>query len=379
MIETTATIETARTLAQEFATRAADADRQGILPCEDVQAMRDAGFFALSVPSEHGGPGLSLGDCVAALLELAQGSTSSALVAVMPLHVFGHAREIRQWPDAMFAQLCHHAVYQGALLNNVASEPQLGSPSRGGAFQTHATPHPQGDGWVVNGHKTWTTGGRYITHMLVRLQVEDEPGLMLVRQDTPGVTWKETWRDVLSLRASDSHDVFFTQVEVPPEHLLERGAKGGAVLPNAWFPLLLGATYLGAALAARQSLIQFALERVPTALGKPIATLPKIQRQIGEIDMALQAAQALLLEVAELWTGNPETCGALYPRVAAAKHYAVEVAQNVTDKALRVAGGQSITAALPLERYFRDVRAGFMQPPSGDTALEIVGRGALGL
>ena len=252
MIETTATIETARTLAQEFATRAAEADRQGVLPREDVQAMRDAGFFALSAPTEYGGPGLSLGACVAALLELAQGSTSSALVAVMPLHVFGYAREIRQWPEAMFAQLCRDAVHEGALLNNVASEPQLGSPSRGGAFQTHATPQPQGDGWVVNGHKTWTTGGRHITHMLVRLQVEDDPGLILVPQDTPGVTWKETWRDVLSLRASDSHDVFFTQVEVPPEHLLERGATRGPVLPNAWFPLLLGATYLGAALAARQ-------------------------------------------------------------------------------------------------------------------------------
>ncbi|MEZ4516754.1 MAG: hypothetical protein R3C44_07910 [Chloroflexota bacterium] len=40
------------------------------------------------------------------------------------------------------------------------------------------------------------------------------------------------------------------------------------------------------------------------ALGKPIATLPKIQRQIGEIDAALQAARALLFEVAELWTGE---------------------------------------------------------------------------
>ncbi|MCZ6872537.1 MAG: acyl-CoA dehydrogenase family protein [bacterium] len=137
--------------------------------------------------------------------------------------------------------------------------------------------------------------------------------------------------------------------------------------------------YLGSALAARQTLIRFALERVPTALGKPIATLPTIQRQIGEIDIALQAAQALLLEVANAWTGDPVTGHTLYPRVAAAKHFAVEVAQQVTDKALRVAGGQSITNALPLERYFRDVRAGFMQPPTGDVALDIVGRAALGL
>ncbi len=213
--------------------------------------------------------------------------------------------------------------------------------------------------------------------MLVRLQVEDGPGLILVPQETPGVTWEETWVNTLSLRASDSHDVYFTDVEVPPDHLLERSAGRGPSLPNAWFPLLLAAAYLGPAIAARQAVVQYALERVPAALGKPIATLPKIQRQIGEIDIALQAAQALLFEVAQAWTGEVAVCQSLFSRVAAAKHFAIETAQDVTNQALQIAGGQSITSALPLERYFRDVRAGSMQPPSGDTALEIVGRGAL--
>ena len=48
-----------------------------------------------------------------------------------------------------------------------------------------------------------------------------------------------------------------------------------------------------------------------------------------------------------------------------------------TDKALQIAGGTGLTRDLPLERFFRDTRAGLMQPPSGDTALEIVGRGAI--
>ncbi|ETW93369.1 MAG: hypothetical protein ETSY1_39520 [Candidatus Entotheonella factor] len=378
MIEMTPTLERATQVAQHMASRAAHADRQGKLPVEDVQALREGGFFALSIPTDQGGLGLSLHECVAAILALAQGSASSALVAVMPLHVFGYAREIRPWPEPMFARMCQAALKDGALFNNVASEPMLGSPSRGGSFETHARPHPSG-GWVVNGHKTWTTGGRHITHMLVRLQIEDEPGLMLVRQDTPGVTWEETWVDTLSLRASDSHDVYFTDVAVPAEHLLERGGQSGKTLPNAWFPLLLAAAYLGPAIAARQAVVQYALERVPSALGKPIATLPKIQRQIGEIDVVLQAAQALLFEVAQAWTGEIAACQSLYPRVAAAKHFAIETAQEVTNKALHIAGGLSITSALPLERYFRDVRAGSMQPPSGDTALEIVGRGVLGV
>ncbi len=147
--------------------------------------------------------------------------------------------------------------------------------------------------------------------------------------------------------------------------------------PNIWFPLIMASVYMGTAVAARNAVIQFALERVPTALGKPISTLPKIQRQIGEIDIALQAAQALLFAVAGEWTGKNEDRDAFLPRIAAAKSMVTETANLVTDKALRIAGGTSITKALPLERYFRDVRAGSMQPPSGDTALEMVGRAAI--
>jgi alkylation response protein AidB-like acyl-CoA dehydrogenase len=141
--------------------------------------------------------------------------------------------------------------------------------------------------------------------------------------------------------------------------------------------MMMSAVYLGTAMAARHALIQFALERTPTALGQPIATLPKIQRQIGEIDLALQAARALFFEATAAWTGAPDNRRQIYPRLIAAKHLITETANEVTDKALRVAGGLSLTKALPLERYFRDVRAGLMQPPSGDTALEIIGQYAV--
>ncbi|MEZ4667159.1 MAG: acyl-CoA dehydrogenase family protein [Anaerolineae bacterium] len=82
---------------------------------------------------------------------------------------------------------------------------------------------------------------------------------------------------------------------------------------------------------------------MPSALGKPIATLPKIQRQIGEIDLMLQAARALLLDVAGMWTGDERSKGDC-SRAAAAKHMATETANSVTDKALQIAGGTSLHA-----------------------------------
>jgi alkylation response protein AidB-like acyl-CoA dehydrogenase len=365
-------VSLAQQLAADIATRADVADKQGVLPTEDVAALRQSGYLALSVPRDFGGHGLSLAACVAAHIELAKGSPSTALVAGMGLHIMGHQRETRTWNDAAFEQLCRAAV-NGGLINSAASEPQLGSPSRGGLAATTAV--ATDDGWLLNGHKTWTTGGRHLTHILVRANIEGENGTILVEGDRPGLRWENTWQDALSLRASDSHDLHLENVLVPHENLVERGGKSSK--PNLWFPMIMASVYLGAALAARDWVIGFALERVPTALGKPIATLPKIQRQIGEIDMRLQAARALLLEVAGSWRGGEARRQALFARVAAAKVMVTETAVAATDKALQIAGGSSISGDLPLGRYFRDVRAGSMQPPSGDTAYELIGRAAL--
>ena len=378
MTTTPTAIELAQDLAQQFATRADEADKLGQLPEADVQALKNSGYIGLNIPQELGGFGLSMRDCLEAHLELSQGSTSTAIVAAMPMQIFGGARDANPWTAEIYERLCRMVTQDGALMNYVASEPQLGSPSRGGLPATKAEPTADGDGWLINGHKTWTTGGRHLTHMLVRLRVGDDHGTALVLQDTPGVEWVNTWSDALSLRASDSHDVYFKDVVVPADHLIDRQSPGGPPPPpNGWFPMTIAAVYLGAAIAARNAVIKFALERVPTALGKPIATLPKIQRQIGEIDVGLQAAQCLLLDVASQWEGDEAHRRRVFPRVAAAKFMVTKVAGEATEIALQIAGGASITKSLPLERYFRDVRAGSMQPPSGDTALEMVGRAAI--
>ncbi|MEM7333841.1 MAG: acyl-CoA dehydrogenase family protein [Chloroflexota bacterium] len=368
-------LELAQNLAQDFSTRADEADVTGKLPIEDVKALLNSGYLGISVPKEFGGFGLSLKECVAAHLTLAQGSASTAMVAGMQVHLFGHQRETLTWKPEWYARFCQEAAL-GGMFNAVASEPAMGSPSRGGLPATTAVLSKSGDSWLVNGRKTWTTGGEHLTHLLVRVSVNDQLGDVYIPQGTDGTIWHKNWQDALSLRASDSHDVEFANVEIPFENVIQQGPTKKAA--NVWFPLIMSTVYLGAAMAARHSVIKFALERVPTALGKPIATLPKIQRQIGEIDISLQAAQALLFDVAGSWTERDEDRPKMSARIAAAKTMVTETANDVTDKALRIAGGTSITKSLPLERHFRDVRAGSMQPPSGDTALEMVGRAAIG-
>ncbi len=364
-------LDDVRELAARIAPRADAADRAGRLPAEDVADLRASGYLALSVPREHGGQGASLRDCVLAQLELAQASGSTAMVAVMPLHLFGAQREHTAWSDVHFAQLCRLTSEEGGLLNSVASEPQLGSPSRGAIFRSNA--RPVDGGWLVNGHKNWSTGGAHLTHLLVSLDLDGDPAQMLVPNDAPGICWEPTWRDALSLRASDSDDVYLRDVFVPSDHLLARyDDSSQRNRPNPWFPLLTAATYLGVAIAARDAAIRFALERVPTALGKPIASLPGIQRQIGELDVELQAARVMLLEAARNWDEGRDMS-----TVAPAKLFANDMAIRATDRAMRIVGGQAITHALPLERCYRDVRGGLTHPPSGDLALQAIGRNAI--
>lgn len=349
-----------------IASRAAEADQVGQLPAADVADLRACGYFAASVPAAHGGSGATLPDCVATQLQLAQASASTALVAAMPLHVFGHAHENTLWPAALAERLYTEAAH-GGLFNSVASEPALGSPSRGGEFATSArlTPH----GHRLTGHKTWVTGGQHLTHLLVKAQTPAGPATFLVRGDAPGLQWVTTWGRGLSLRASDSHDLHLNDT---PAELDLHGERAPSAF-NAWFPLLVGAVYLGAALAARQAAIRYALERVPSALGHPIAHLPGVQRQLGGIDMPLQAARALLMEVAREWHVGERAPS----RVAAAKQCATETAAQAADLCLRLAGANGLNPDLPLERHLRDTRAGFMHPPAGDSALETIGKALL--
>jgi len=363
----------ARELADGIASRAAEADREGRLPPEDVEVLAESGYLGLAVPREYGGRGASMHEAVEAHLELSKASASTGLVAAMNLHLVGTEREHRVWSEEHRERL-FRAAADGALLNSVASEPALGSPSHGQAYET--TAEPLGDGRLrIDGHKTWITGGRHLTHLLVKLDLDGEPAQILVEGDRDGLRWAETWGDALSLRASDSHDLHFEDVVVPESNVMVHGEGPGT--DRGWFLALVGATYLGTALAARDALVEYANDRVPTALDEPIATLPKIRRQVGDLDTRLRAAESFLLSAAAAWPGDPARNGAYEPRIVAAKEFATTTAIEATGETLRIAGGAGITPALPFERYFRDVQAGPMHPPSGEEALEQVGRDTL--
>lgn len=378
-------MDVAASLAPMFAQRADEHDRAGTFPFENFAAMREAGYHRLPVAEQYGGFGANLIETVLAQLTLAKGDGSTALSMNMHLMTMGIAGEVRGWPAEAFDRICTEVVRDGALLNSAAAEPELGSPASGGQPATVA--RSVDGGWRISGRKTFVSASPELTYLIVLATLEgtaSPPRVanFLVRNRSPGIIIEPTW-DVLGMRATASNDVVFDDVFVDRDALLMERAlgqsdpRGGA--NTAWFGLTASAVYLGVAEAARDFAVEFANARTPTALGRPISDLPAVQWKAADMEIALLTGRTLVLSAADDWATYPERRTSLLPGVAAAKTVAMESAIRTVDIAMRIVGGVGMYKQFPLERYYRDVRAGLSHPPIEDRAREQIGKSALGL
>jgi alkylation response protein AidB-like acyl-CoA dehydrogenase len=386
-------ISLAQPLAARFAERAAEHDRFATFPHENYADLRAAGLPALVVPTDLGGWGANLLETLLTMETLAIGDGSTALNVTMHMQTLGEAAETGAWPRDLFAHICRDAVRRGALINSIATEPELGSPSRGGKPKTTATPvYANGkssgpiEGWLINGRKNFGSMSPALDYMIIPavLQEGSQEVARFVVEPNARIEIVETW-DAMGLRSTGSHDIVLREVYVPHSHIIGRGAMDKAASKatagaktNAWFMLCVSAVYVGVALAALQSAAVYAKERTPTALGKPIAELESIQRRLGQAELLLHQARTLLYYSAEQWDRHPDRRVELSPMVIAAKVTATNHAVEAVDHCMRVAGGVSMMKTLPLERYYRDVRGGLSHPMNDDQALVMLGRQVVG-
>ncbi|MFM9107905.1 MAG: acyl-CoA dehydrogenase family protein, partial [Chloroflexota bacterium] len=136
----------------------------------------------------------------------------------------------------------------------------------------------------------------------------------------------------------------------------------------------------GIAGAARDAAIAYARERTPNGMSAPIAELPAIQNRVAQMELLHWQSGTLLAATAERWqAASPGERAAMDWEMAGTKHLVTNNAIEITDLAMRVVGAASMSRDMPLERYYRDVRAGLGQPPMDDAAFSIIGKRALGL
>ena len=371
-------VDTMARLARErFAARAAQYDLENRFPTENYADLREHGLMDLTVPKEYGGKGMSSLGFSLAMRELAKGDGSTALTFNMHATIMIIIDQLGT-PEQK-KRYFTEAVKRGAIFASLGSEPNT-SPSAPVFFiETSLTKTP--GGYQVNGNKHFCSFGNAADYFFAFVMLEGatrvRDGMLsiIVPKGTPGVSVIETW-NAMGMRATASNSVTFQNAFVREDEII--GAPGAPFTSGVGSEYVTGysAIYLGIAEAAYDFAREYARTRVVRPDTKPIGHNPVIQRHIAEMSVTLEAMRLFSMHAALTpGIGSPERILA----VNQAKYFAVEGAMKVTDLALRVCGGRGLFKEYPLERYYRDIRAGVVMNPSTDSLLLHIGKAELAL
>ena len=364
-------------LSREFARTAAEHDRSGVFPFGNIARLRETGLHALVVPRAHGGKGQGLFAAHRAVNAVARGEASTGLVLAQQYLFHGAIAGNANFPAALREKIFRSAVESGAFANNLRVEPDLGTPLRGGVPATVARRVP--GGWSLSGRKIFATGSPVLAWNAIWAGT-DEPtpriGPFLVPAGTPGLRIEETWRQ-LGMRASGSHDVILDNVFIPEDHagdILPQAQRKPDAVQMAWLCVLFATVYDGVARAARDWLVHFLNTRKPSNLGAPLASLPRMQEAVGQIESALYASRVQLENIAAR-VDRGETPS---PQESSyAKQNSNQLVLTAVSKALEVSGNPGLSQDNPLERHYRDALCARVHSPQGDTVWIAGGREAL--
>lgn len=361
------------TLTAQFALTAAEHDRDGSFPHRNFERLHEAGLLGLTVPRALGGLGANLTQTARVISAVARGEPSTALVLVMQYLHHSSARHAEHWPRHLLLRVVEETLRDGALINALRVEPELGTPARGGLPATLARRVPEG--WRISGRKIYSTGAPRLTWLAVWARSDDaEPlvGSWLVRRDTPGISIIENW-DHLGMRATGSHEVVFDDVLVPLDHAVAVGPAGSPTGLDTtqllWMSVLLSSIYDAVARAARDWLASWLQERAPANLGAPLASLPRFQEALGQIDTWL-FSNRVLLDAAAAGQVDAEDSFRI-------KYLVTSQAIAVVEKAIELSGNPGLSLKNPLQRHYRDVLCSRIHTPQNDTILVNAGRAAL--
>jgi alkylation response protein AidB-like acyl-CoA dehydrogenase len=374
-------VELAGGLADRFAERAGEHDREGTFPFENYEEMREAGYLGLTVPEELGGRGASLHELILAQERLAMGDGSTALAVNMHVSPIGQLASLwRSSGDERLADVLRRAADGRLVYASMSAEP--GDP----ILMTSSTVAERVDGgYRVTGKKIFGTESAVCTEFSTRARYDDPergPQVLFFRlpRDAEGMRMKETW-DTMGMRATRSDDFELENVFVPDEavfHSYPVGHFDATMLKTVWgwaMPTF-GAVYLGIGAGA----LEFARKQVQ-ARGRQDD--PQAQGLFAEMEVLLETARAVLYRHAQemdsgaLYTELPVQDG--MARAVLTKYVTTNNAVAIVDRALHVVGGAGYYRRFPLERMYRDVRAGPIMPYSNLEAHDLFGRTSLGV
>ena len=308
------------------------------------EKARKAGFWGVQTPEEYGGMGL--GAVMAALIEIELGRT------FVPFRFGGYADNILYHANEEQKKRYLIPTIEGERKSCFAiTEPGAGSDAK----NIRTTAHLDGDEWVINGEKTFITGGIDADFAMVFAVTDKEKGAnggvtcFLVDRD---MGWTSEPIDIMGEWDRQPAALVFDNVRVPKENVLGEVGQGFA-LAMQWIGrgrYLLPARALGGCMRLVEMGIDYAKTR--ETFGKPIAERQAIQWMLADSAVEIEALRWLVLQAAWQVDQGMDSRHAQ----SMAKLYGGVRANEIVDRILQLHGGMGYTRELPIERWYRDLR-----------------------
>ena len=340
--------QAARAYAQKsLAPIAAELDREGRFPREQLRELAELGLMGVNVPEELGGAQAGAVAYALAMIEIAQGCASTAVSMAVNNMVaetiarFGTDQQKKRYVPEITSGRFTAASY-------ALSEPHSGSD----AAALRTTARKDGSGWLLNGSKQWITSGDHAGVFVVWARTGDAGAkgisCFLVEGGARGLHVGKH-EDKMGLRASTTVPLSFEEVR---GELM--GAEGGgfaiAMAALDGGRVGIGAQATGIGLSALDDAVKYAKDR--QAFGQPIANYQAIKFMLADCATELDAARLLVLRAAGL-----KEAGKKFTREASmAKVFASEKANKVADIGVQIHGGYGYIDEFPAERHYRDAR-----------------------
>lgn len=354
-------------LTKDFGDIAEKHEAEGTFPEENFIALQKAKYPALTIPKKYGGAGIPLVEMIELQTKIAKADGSTGLGIGWHMGIIGNIGKNELWAEETFKKVAEDSIENGALLNNCATEPASGSPSWGNRPLTIAK--KVNERWVINGRKSFATMAPILTYFVVSASIEgtEDVGNFLIKRTDKGVSIDETW-DSIAMQGTGSHDLLLENVELEDWRYVS-GRQVGPVRPQGWL-LHIPAAYLGIAEAAHDYAVQFAASYSPGQMDGTISDIPTVQQRIGQMALKLTESRTFLHTVAGNWDASDEAAqNEMKLDLAVAKYIVVNKAIEVVDLAMRIVGARSLSKKNPLQRYYRDVRAGLHNPPMDEITI----------
>ncbi len=325
-------------------------DEENIVPGEVLDAAREMGYFALRVPEDYGGPGLSTLESAVVVEELARYSSAVAIMATVSGTMVAYPLAHYASPSLKERYLSRLA--EGAIGAFALTEPCCGTDAA--AITTRAV--RDGDEWVIRGRKVFITNAPYADFFLVAArtgrQEDRHRGISLFIVDK-GPCIEVSKLEMMGYRGSGTSEVVFEDCRVPESNLVGEVNQGFKIVMDALNEgrIITAATGLGIMQAAFDEAFNYARQR--ESMGKPIIEHQMIQSMIAEMKLLLEASRQLIYTAAvKVDRGEPD-----YPMWSSlAKLAAAKWGVDLVRMAMQVLGGLGYSKESPVERHYRDIK-----------------------